>query len=48
METLTSHLIPIEAVIKASHRLRSVATKTPLQRCHRLSEQLGANIYLKR
>lgn len=51
MKTATStsaHLISVEAITRASHRLRGVAMKTPLQRSHRLSERYGANVFLKR
>jgi len=44
----TANLIAVDEVIRASHRLRNVALKTPLQRSHRLSERYGANVYLKR
>jgi threonine dehydratase len=43
-----ANLITIDDVIRASHRLRGVALKTPLQRSHRLSEKYGAEVYLKR
>ncbi len=41
-------LISVEDVTRASHRLRGVAMKTPLQKSYRLSELYGANVYLKR
>lgn len=41
-------LISVEDVTRASHRLRGVAMKTPLQYSHRLSELYGAKVYLKR
>jgi threonine dehydratase len=43
-----ANLITVDDVIRASHRLRGVALKTPLQRSHRLSEKYGAEVYLKR
>ena len=43
-----TQLISVEAITRASHRLRGVAMKTPLQRSYRLSEQYGANVFLKR
>ncbi len=43
-----STLIPVDDVMRARHRLRGVALHSPLQRNHRLSEQYGADIYLKR
>lgn len=51
MKTATStsvQLISVEAITRASHRLRGVAMKTHLQHSHRLSERYGANVYLKR
>lgn len=41
-------LISVEDVTRASHRLRGVAMKTPLQKSYRLSEMYGADVYLKR
>lgn len=45
---MPANLITVDEVMRARHRLRSVVTHTPLQRSHRLSEQYGAEIYLKR
>ncbi|MBC6994683.1 threonine ammonia-lyase [Neolewinella lacunae] len=42
------HLISVEEITRARHRLRHVALHTPLQRSTRLSEQFGAEIYFKR
>ncbi|MFT7121850.1 MAG: threonine dehydratase [Neolewinella sp.] len=44
----TNLLVSVEDVTRARHRLRGVVLHTPLQRSHRLSEQFGADIYLKR
>lgn len=41
-------IISLEEISKARRRLRGVALHTPLQYNSRLSEQYGANIYLKR
>lgn len=43
-----STLIPVDEVMRAAQRLRGVALHTPLQRSHRLSEQYGAEVFLKR
>ncbi|WP_238750474.1 threonine ammonia-lyase [Neolewinella maritima] len=48
MTGMHSVLISVEEVIKARHRLRGVARETPLMRSTRLSEQYGAQVYLKR
>jgi len=47
VNTVTT-LIPVEDIITARQRLRGVAIKTPLLRNHNLSQQFGANIFLKR
>ena len=41
-------LIPINDIMRAAHRLRNVALRTPLQKSFRLSERYGATVYLKR
>lgn len=43
-----SDLISLQDITRARRRLRGVAQHTPLQRSVRLSEQYGAEIYLKR
>jgi threonine dehydratase len=40
--------IQIEDIIRASHALKDVVTKTPLQRNEILSNRYGCNVYLKR
>ncbi|MCW3096530.1 MAG: ilvA, partial [Chthonomonadaceae bacterium] len=40
--------VTVEAIEAAYERLRSVVTRTPLEYHTRLSEQFGAEIYLKR
>ena len=45
---MPANLIAVDEVIRAGHRLRNVALKTPLQRSHRLSELYGTNVFLKR
>ena len=41
-------LVSVEEVMRAGHRLRGVALRTPLQYSQRLSERFGARVYLKR
>ncbi len=48
MKTLTSHLIPVEDILNAAQRLRGIITPTPLMYNLNLSEQYGADIWLKR
>ena len=45
---MTTPLVTVEAVTRASHRLRGIVLRTPLQRSFRLSELYGANVFLKR
>jgi threonine dehydratase len=44
----TLHVPTLDAIFLASERLRNIATHTPLMPNLHLSEQYGANIYLKR
>lgn len=46
--TLKTHLITIENIAKADLRLTNIIERTPLQYNQNLSEQYGANIFLKR
>ena len=48
MKTLTSHMIPVEAILNAAQRLRGIISPTPLMYNINLSEQYQANIWLKR
>ena len=40
--------LELKDIEKAAHSLKDVVAKTPLEYSERLSEQYGANIYLKR
>lgn len=46
--TSLSHVVTVETIEDAYQRLQTVVTRTPLEHNSRLSEQFGAQIYLKR
>lgn len=48
MEAAQSKSIQVENILIAHHFLKDVVINTPLQKNERLSEQYGANIYIKR
>ncbi|SMO77207.1 threonine ammonia-lyase [Gracilimonas mengyeensis] len=47
-EATTSNTVSVQNIQEAAHVLKDVAVRTPLMYNHQLSEQTGANIWLKR
>mgnify|MGYP003112756470 CR=1 FL=1 len=47
-EAKTSNTVSVENIQEAAHVLKDIAIRTPLMYNHQLSEQSGANVWLKR